>query len=750
MNLQVQINSSTMVKVPSGATLDLYYTPQPKPSSEISASSAYVYGVGETAAAKSRLAEPDAPLTHVEWEQLMSAYYELGPENPLWEDIQTLLVKELSGNDRTNFLTVLANAESNINDFVDQVVNLEGEERSLYLSTALRNGSGGNLEHFVEAVSNLSGSRLTGFLSTADQLGKTPESVKSRELQHFVTAVAQNALALEGLIEKITTLDEENRELFLSAAANAGDELLRFIKAVDGVDGLDKRVFLETAAMAGKGMSHLLTLSLDLTGKIRSDFLHFTAGMAKENVSLFLQATQGNAAAVDMLTDTTRSLAANDRTSFLALAAGAGNSLGRLISVTNSLSGDTDLRSDFFNASIKAESRFNGVLEIAEKTGGQERAAVLSFAADLGFTDLGNFISAAGNDTSQAAELALTANTLGGKDKSYLLYAAALNPEHISGLTAMTQYLEGQEQSDFLFTAANVVPLGPKDQGQPDPMNELLQTTKILSGSQRSDFLARQRQETSAKGEELAQTYVYLNSVFDSDMMDAVLSTGDKVDEVMERFDSMTADQRQTFLHVAGKADNKMVADLMSVAARLDTARSLDFMDVASSLGRESLSDLILAASQALGSASNGFDTYDRLIATVKSLDQAVDSDFLNAAASSGEHMDDLMDLTNQLKGFVKTEFLMIADAMADRGSDVLGEYLDTTAHLLNKDRENTQPGAGREVRPSQVIGDGFFQGRHGLEGYFKSTLFVDRVGVSNDHMHDWFNAWRGIPRQSQ
>lgn len=376
--------------------------------------------------------------------------------------------------------------------FVLQVGRLEGDDRSLFLSTALRNGSGRNIENLVDAVSHLSGEQLSHFLETADGLGRTRESLKAGEQQNFIQA----------------------------AAAMAGD----------------------------------------------------------------------SPATVD-----------------------------RLITRVDSLSENPDARSGFLSTAVRAGDGFNDFLSVAGKLGGPGRAKVLSFAADLGFTGLTSFIEAAKHDTANAVALVETAVNLDDKSQSYLLYAAAQNPDHQVELTATAQRLNGDEQKDFLFAAANMAARDPTDPDAPDPMQTFLRTTNELAASRRGDFLAE-------------------------------------------------------------KAGKGVLPELVSVTARLDEERSRAFVDYANTLGGKSISNLVVASEQALKTPGNEFGAFDRLMETVTNLDTPVEN----------------------------------------HGN----------------------------LRPSDLIRDGVFQGELPLEGFFKSSLFLVSVGAGNTHMNDWFNTWQGIPKQ--
>lgn len=721
-----------------------------------SAAAAYVYNVDPAAEAKSVEMAPDAPLSDAEIEQLYNAYLELGKDHPLWEEIGTLLTETLAGNDRTNFLSMLSTMDAeNMEGYVLQVSRLEGDDRSLFLSTALRNGTGRNIENLVEAATHLSGEQLSHFLETADGLGRTRESIQAGELQNFIqaaAAVAEDSPAtVDRLAEKALALEDEDRALFLKAAAHAGDELGALMDTTDLLSGSSRTRFLEAAGNAGDGISNLLSLTQNLEGERRTRFLSFTSTLGAENTENFLLATQGAKENLPGLMSVTGSLAGKDRDAFLSLAKNAGPVLDRLINTVDSLSENPDARSGFLSTAVRAGDGFNDFLSVAEKLGGAGRAKVLSFAADLGFTDLGSFIEAAKHDTANAVALAETAVNLDGKSQSYLLYAAAQNPDHQVELTATAQRLNGDEQKDFLFAAANMAAQDPTDPDAPDPMQTFLRTTNELAASRRGDFLAEQRMVASGlAGGGLAAEYAYLNSVFDEKDFSAVLAAGEEnIDRLMSQFDQMDVTQREAFFSVAEKAGKEVLPELVSVMARLDEERSLAFVDYASSLGGKSISNLVVASEQALKTPGNEFGAFDRLMETVTSLDPAVDQDFLNAAAKSGKELGRLMDLTNRLSGFLQGDFLRIADAMAERGDGLLSNFLSATEYLIEEKGYLDVPLENHgNRRPSDLIRDGVFQGELPLEGFFKSSLFLVSVGISNTHMNDWFNTWQGIPKQ--
>lgn len=720
------------------------------------ASDAYVYNVDKTAEAKSQTQEPDTPLSWAEFQNLRKAYLHLGEDNPLWENIDALLTDELMGNDRTNFLSALAEAGDLMGEFVHQVERLEGEDRSLFLSTAVRNGSGDNLENLIDAAATLSGGRLTTFLETADALGRTVDSVKAGELRNFVAAVAESPGSLEKIVEKIEGLNQEDRAMFLKGAADAGDDLEQFIAVSDLLSGTDLTNFLKAATNAGEGFSSLLTLTENLADGKRSEFLRFTADLSPENAENFLVATQGEKENIDGLMATTRSLAGPDRDTFLALAADAGDNLERFTAMVDKLRETPGGRSDFLTTALKADKNFHTVLDLAENLGGDARTSVFSFAANLEYTDLTNFVSAATADASTSGKLVETAKGLSGNNRSYLLYAASQSPDNIGSLTSTVASLSGAEKSDFLFAVAN------KAHTAPSETKGFLNTVNALSGQERETFLANEKAILMADDkEQLSREYVHLNAVLTKGQMDTLMTAGAAIpdfDRLVSDFNEMDRAGRDTFLAVAETAGKEILPDLMAVTMQLDEDRNNAFMDYARTLGQESLGDLVKASARTLSGETRDFTEFDALLETARSLDPAVDQDFLNAAAAAGKHLDRLIETTHKLDGFLQADFLSVASHLADRpGAELLlDNFMDATDYVVEHfsngyDATSFEDTAiSSETLPSALIKDGKFTGGFGhLEGFMASSAFLAGKGLSNTEWNNWFNTWQGTPVQA-
>lgn len=707
---------------------------------------AYIYVVNpEVESASRQDSGVNSVLSQSEYEDLLSAYLELGEENSLWEDIGTLLSEELAGRDRANFLAVLADAGNLMEDFVTQVKRLDGDVRSLFLSTAQRAGDDQDLESLIDATSQLSADRRSLFLETADLLSRTRETAKAGDLQNFIAAIAEEPTTFEDILGNIEELEQEDLSLFLKGAAVAGDEIEAFIQTADMLAGGNLSHFLETAVMAEDGLANLLSLTQDTVGNSRADFLGFSSRLGEEDIENFLLATQGEKENINGLMATTTSLDSSERTDFLSLAADADAHLDRFVSMVDQLADIPGTRSNFLSTALLAGENFNKVVNLAENLGQTQRSDLFLFAADLDYVDLANFISAADADSSSADELIEASQGLIGRDQSYLFYAAAQDPDHIEALSSMVQTLEGSEQTDFLYTVANI---GKTSQ---DAAGKFITTAQDLTGTELTTFLTHEK--AAAEGEEpgLAQEYVYLNGVLGEGLVETLMAAGDYAqdfDRFLQDFNEMTQDQRKTFLSVADKAGEEVLGTLMGVTSSLDASQNEAFLAYADTLGKTSLNNLIQASAHALGGGQS-FNTFESLLETAQSLDAGDTMDFLNAAAASGKNLDSLIDITNALSGFVKTEFLTVADYIADLdgAQSVMDHFLTTTQGFLDGDSGYSEilkhGGHLREgVLPSDLIENGTFTGGYET-GFLKSTLFLTGIGISESRLHTWFDTWQ-------
>ena len=740
MSLNIPSNVSFPARVNTAYQETVHHPRKEEPVNH--GTDAYVNKIDKAAVAKLMDNLTDAPFSDAELEQLISVSAVLESDHPLWKEIAALL-SEFNGKDRANFLSVLSKAGSNLEAFVNQVKLLEGKNQSVYLTTAVRIETGTTLENLITAVKNLSDEHLTGFLNMTDVLGRSFKSIEAEELQNFIAAAAASPLSIDKLTQTTEGLVKEDRAAFLKAAAGSGRELNRLIKMTETLSGSTLALFLTSAAEAGEGLKNLLDLTENITGEKRQSLLNFTSRLSGKNTENFLLASQGLVSKVPRLMETAQSFTGDEKSMFLSLVSSDLTTDDRLMAILGGMDSGTGERSDFLSSALRAKDGLTSVLKLAETTHGSERAELFSFTADLSLADQTNFFSAVQGDPVQARELAASAEQLDGKNKSYLLYAASLSPENISELITISRKLTGAEQDDFLFISANI---DPEADGA---MDRFLSTVEKLEGRERADFLTRERADQVSAGEGLlAGQYVYLKSVFDEHTFQGLINAGERVDLLINDFESLDDFQQTAFLSVAAKAEKEVMPELLSVTARLDETGSKDFTEFSGTMNKTGLSDLIRVADRVLDGSDNGSKKLSQIFEISKTLDNGLDEKFLSAAAGKETDIDRLIYLTDQLGGIQQVNFLVAADYVTRRGDD--GKYTEnffrgTELHLnAFKKGVMTSNDTSEGIRPSQFTTDtgvkGFSSARLGF--YLESAAYIRSGGIRDELRKDWYRTW--------
>ncbi len=706
----------------------------------------------DPASAAKSLSEPDAPLSDGELTQLFTVFKNIGAGHKLWKEIGSLLT-EFSGNDRTNFLSTLSRAGDNIAGVVSQLSRLETEDRSLFLKTAVRLDPEDGLKNLVRSVGQIKGQTLTDFLTMADSLGRSYDSVKGGELKNFIKAGAKSPEAVAALTRKTLELDKEDRSLFLEAAATAGADLDRLISTMDKLAENELTSFLSAAAKAGKGLSNLLDLAQKKDMAERERLLSFLSGLSEKATQNFLSASQGAEETAEILMETSLDMSQTEKENFLALSVRAQESrdgFGRLVDLVTRLSPTPEQRADFLATAVNAQGMFGQVLELGETLAIESGGQIFSFTSDLGFADLASFLTAATDSPNQAETLAESAATLQGSSKSYLLYAAAVHSDEIPRLTDLAGELEGADLENFLFTAANT--------DDSTGMVDFLSETDRLAGNDRSEFLNGQRKGLAAAGNAMAQEFVYLKSAYSGDRFEALMTTGpDQIHQVLADLDTMDEARRNTFFSLAKSAGKDEIQTLVNVIAVLDEAQAEAFASLAGSLDKEGQRDLVKAAGLALSGQNNNSGNFDRLIATANHLPAASGRHFLHGAAVAGKTLETLMDLTHDLGGMNKTNFLIAAAGTADRDDNgqLLQLHVRVTDFIFNDILDNILELNDTEggIRPSQIINTRSGQLNTNAKKdtvnpslYLESAAFLAvQPDISYGTIMGWYNSYLGI-----
>lgn len=721
--------------------------------------SAYMNHISETGIQIAMENNSDAPLSDAELEQLFSVYTVLGDEHPLWQDIGRLLT-EFSGQDRTNFLSVISRQNEHLENLVYQVALMEDKTQTLYLKSAVRLDPETGIPALIEAVEHMPENLLVPFLETADTLGRTSESLKALELQNFMTAAANDPLSAGSLTEMTQSLEEDDRAMFLKAAAVSGKHLDRLISRVEALSGNRLTSFLSVASNAGNQMETLLDLTEKMTRHQQQKTIRFLEKLEETDVQYFLKATQGDTILANMLLDTAGPLSDRNQSLFLKAAASSGSQLVRLSGLVERFSSDGTLLEDFLMTATVAEKNLGSFLDVSENLTKENRQTIFSFTSDLSAADLASYISAVKDAPESALALATAAGSSGKMNQSYLLYAASLTPDQIPDLLDAADNMEGGELSDFLFIAANIDP-----ENKNTAMKQLIHATQDLSESALGAYLSAEKSRILTQAEKPEEkTFVFLESAFSDQQIDILLTAGTDIHELLSDLKELGSSQKNTFFNLAQKAGGFMIPKLISVLTRTTQQQTVQFQDYADTLSPKMLNDLIAAADLALDNPESGEKRFDRLLSTAKKLGLAMDEDFLHAAARSGKHLDQLMDQTNKFGGLNQAFYLIAADSIVDRDSSgmLLKTFLDATQTVYDQNKTaflaaNDTP---QGIRPSRFINaeagtiNFLFQKDNmtaKLSDYLRSAAWLaTNTGADNATAYDWCNSFLGIPAQGE
>jgi len=743
MEINVQFNSSVSGLI-YNAQSNAFKT---QSSEENSQSSTYTDQVSLTAQATAAQKETGQPLSDAELEYLYSSYLQLGDESGLYGRIGSL-VDDMSGEDRLNFLATLAQAGDELEHVVFTTENLEESDRSLFLRTSVRMGSGDDLSNLIEVVKKTQGQTCSGFLDMADQLNRSLKSIKADELKNFIAAAAGSPETVAELTSKTIELgdeknEENNRENFLTAAAGSGEELADLIAVTDALEQIGLSGFLSTASRAGQGLSNLITLSSTLNGNKALELFSTASVLDDKDLENYLLASHGEKETLSKLSAVTSDLAGAEQTQFLELAADVTGSLSPLLEMVQKLDSESGDLGSFLTAALKTGENLSGFMDMVQGVSDTDRTQTLSFAADLSLFDLASFITAARKN--DPGDLVSTAGELSGKDKSYFLYASSLTRD-AQGLIAQMDGLTDNEKSAFLFRAANTDPDSDSEQGLDGFLNDL----DGMGEQARAAYLASERTRITAESGEKAQ-YVYLNAAFDEQTIDAMLGADSRMDDMLKDIDELDNDQRAVFLSVAATAGEELMPDILDVVDKLGKEEAQTFMDFSQTLNNKDLANYVGAAQTALDGPDVGNALFERVTDMAKELSGAVREDFLNAAANTGSALDGFMDLTEQLGGAQRGNFLIAADNIADSpgGEKWMADFVQGTQNLIDRNKSGflgTAAALGKNA--GDILHEDSMAGTLGLssvDSYLKSAVWITNYGRDNSVKEAWITSFLSV-----
>lgn len=572
------------------------------------------------------------------------------------------MVKSMDQEELTQMLDATGNAGDLAPGLVKTAFLLEPADRQLFFKVSSK--AADELENLISWAARAGNEVRQNFLNTAMELN-------AGDLENFITAsVKANDTDLGNMINLSRELEKEDLTDFLTAAANAGKNLNVFLElSQKAIAGNDTR-FLGTAAKSGTKLSVFMTLHENLSGFKLNKFYSFASMLSNEQMPDFLSAAKKNGINIDDLMAFTARLGFEDRTLFLSLASDTSD-VADLIKSGDLLKNGVDLH-NFLVTANNDHGNAERLMKMVTRLGGEDRNAMLSFVKDLSAIDLENFIQAGEKYETSIQQTIEVARELDTQNRSLFLYAAA---EHTLNdkFYELTNMLTGEEQNNFLVAAAN--------SEAEDGLNDLVLQTRKLDGQFRTSFLEQAVMNSTVDleyGVEDADQYIYLISALDDDeqkKFQAAMS-GISREEERELFISRLGEtpDRKKFLSVAAKS-GAHVNKLVNVTRDMSEESEEDLLngfDNYSSAGIQNF--LIAAESLSIGEVENLMDFADRLGMLYR-------DNFLDVASTAGKELDSLMDTVERLGLVNRSNFLSAAESAAASGD--LKLLLDTTNHII-------------------------------------------------------------------
>lgn len=424
------------------------------------------------------------------------------------------------------------------------VNNLHGEERSNFLSAFVK--SGDNARELYLATSDLTDrhkyQERETFLDLADTLSE-------EGLQNFLTAASDSPKDLDSMIETASDLSYKQLENYMSAAAMADEDISVLTEAVNTLreaSGISKEKelsgFLSAAARSGRYVMEFMETIQEVSTETGGNIMDYiNAQSPGEDLDNFILMTEGASEdAINTIIDITPELTGQDRKELLKTASRLGENLelftDKITTFTDDHPGAT--ATDFSNFIITAGKAGKQVGTFLELSGQLD----LGITSQLSAVDTANFLVAA--DKAGRDKLSLLTELteqLKGTDRSNLLYGAAYTQPEPGEFLSQVEEMKEDARSDFLLSAAN------EDLENSGPE---IYMKGILSDEAYEDF------KTAAKGmgEGQLKALVDLTNELDEtdrkNLLKMASGAGDTTDDLLSVVTTVSKADRKEFLEV--------------------------------------------------------------------------------------------------------------------------------------------------------------------------------------------------------
>lgn len=468
-------------------------------------------------------------------------------------------------------------------------------------------------------------------------------------------------------------------------------------------------LFLEAVAKAGdhKAFFGSLAHSLSDNGDLQVAFHKFSADLSAKDLDHFLTALEEDPANLEQFMNIASRLSGEALSPFLEGAALAGGDVDEYLkSVSDVLAGEAGKSSafqySFLAAGVKQGNEIMGFINRVENMSEKNLKAVAEFATEeLGVPgernqDMNLFASVLGStNQSNLLDLMKLATGIGAEDKSHVLKAASGS----SGNEALGRFLEQAQryaQSDDGAGLSDYLSVASDAEGR-------LETFTALADSL----------DLSAVSE--------LSIVDTANFLDAAQANPDSIADLTRMGRNLSGIDRSYFLYAAASTPDN-VDELLKNAG---------------TLSGQDLSEYLLEE------ANEGHVTKDTTIFMTAILD---DKDYDNFRQIAGQlpknDMDTLTEMTNDLSGQRRSEFLQAGAASGGTASEFLNmfggmssdtrlNYLDVATRL---DQGNREKFVQASVNAGEKLDD-FIRLTNELMTEASESIYTNRKDVLNDFL---------------
>lgn len=416
----------------------------------------------------------------------------------------------LKGSDRTHYVLAALNLKGRLSDLNTVVkerlspyetsgflraVHMAGDKESgMLLDLAKRHGSrdsdGSELTFIVSAASNLGVDDMNNFIRAAHNSGSDVGRIyglafgmEEKERSMFLSAAANAKNGLKSLLELTEGLGKgligkgasEENTIFIGLMGDGGPvsgrlengEFVEFLKGMPKKDkgqsgsvpgaGLDKesrearlfKYFLDKAKKSKDGVDGFLSLVERFGLDEDKKVFKFLDRLEDGSIPDFTKAAAtADDYDLDRMMDMAEGFGGSDRKNFLAAAANADKNLGRLMVMAKSLHGD--LLKKFLSVAAKSGENLESFLDAAQKLKNEELSEMLDLMDEMDKEDIPGVFQAIDENSVSLPDLMGVLEKIGPENRKYLLTIIRMKEMDFKALYERYKNMDAKSLSLFL------------------------------------------------------------------------------------------------------------------------------------------------------------------------------------------------------------------------------------------------------------------------------------------------------------